>query len=79
MTKTLPLLLIWLAYACGLQAQAAPYTKTSEYEKERIGAFTLMVHPEVAKHPKELKELKESLNSQIRIIERIVPFEGYSM
>ncbi len=34
-----------------------------------------MVHPEVAKHPKELKELKDSLNSQIRIIERIVPFE----
>ena len=75
MTRLLPTLLVLLACSFGLQARADAYTKTSEYQKERIGAFTLMVHPDVAKHPKELKVVKQVLADQIRTIERTVPFE----
>jgi hypothetical protein len=47
---------------------AAPFTPTSAYGTRRVEGFTVLVHPELNDHPRELEEALKELESQLRAV-----------
>lgn len=53
--------------------RAAAFEPTANYTKREAQGFTVLVHPEVAKHPEEAKVAFEELESQLKKICAVVP------
>src|SRR5579872_2358385 len=56
---------------CGQSSFA--FDPTDKYNKREIEGFTVLVNPEVDKHPEEAKAAFAELESQLKKIEEIVP------
>jgi hypothetical protein len=52
---------------------ASAFDPTDQYAKRQIQGFTVLVHPEVAKHPDEAKAAFAELESQLKTINATVP------
>lgn len=46
---------------------------TSTYRQTTSHGFTILIHPEVLKHPKEAGQLWQELNTQLAAIDRVMP------
>jgi len=51
----------------------APFDPVEKYSKREVRGFTVLIHPEVEKHPDDAKAALAELDSQLAEIERVVP------
>lgn len=68
-----PLALLVLLLASG--SVGAGFTPTANYRARTVAGFTVLVHPELQKHPKEAAEALKELDTQLRNIARVLPKE----
>lgn len=55
---------------------SAAYVPTSEYREETIEGFTVLISPEAASHSTTMRQLREELRDQLRIVSRVLPIES---
>lgn len=53
----------------------AAYTPTSDYQKRTMAEFTVLLHPELRKHPTEAAAAVRELKAQLNNIARVLPKE----
>src|SRR5262249_16468104 len=56
-----------------LAAPAAAFEPTENYEPREVRGFTVLVHPDVPKHPADAKEAFAELDSQLKKLSAVVP------
>lgn len=56
-----------------LQAQQPAYPPTSSYVKQTIQGFTVLINPEVLRHPPDAERMKAELESQLKVILHDLP------
>lgn len=56
-----------------LAPRAGAFEPTANYKARQIHGFTILVHPEVAKHPDEAKGAFEELDAQLKKVCAVVP------
>lgn len=56
-----------------VQAQQPGYAPTSSYVQQTIQGFTVLIHPEVLRHPQDAERMKVELESQLKVILRDLP------
>jgi hypothetical protein len=56
-----------------LTSPASAFEPTANYKPREIQGFTVLVHPEVEKHPAEAKEAFAELDSQLKTLAEVVP------
>lgn len=56
-----------------LTSPAAAFEPTANYKPREIRGFTVLVHPEVEKHPAEAKEAFAELDAQLKTLSGTVP------
>ncbi len=65
--------LLALAALVPLAPRSAAFDPVEKYAKKEIQGFTVLVNPEVAKHPEEAKAAFAELESQLTKINKVVP------
>jgi hypothetical protein len=56
-----------------LASPASAFEPTANYKPREIRGFTVLVHPEVEKHPAEAKEAFAELDAQLKTLGEVVP------
>lgn len=55
------------------KAEDAKYAPISDYKKETIQQFTILIHSEIANHPADEKRMLVELEKQLKAIHKVVP------
>jgi hypothetical protein len=76
MRLRLAIVLVGVAVAAGsAHAQDRKFDPASVYNKETLQGFTVLMHPEVLRHPRDAEDLRRELGGQLAEVARVVPAE----